>query len=99
MKKPNNRVLVYLGLGVLGLAFAVYAMVTLIGINAQLRERRAELSEINDKIEVQEIKNDEISKLSNYTDKEFSDYVEQIARDDLDYVRSGERVFVNVSGD
>ena len=32
-------------------------------------------------------------------DKAFSGYVEKIAREDLDYVKNGEVVFVNIAGD
>ena len=31
--------------------------------------------------------------------QQIPEYIEQIAREDLDYIRQGERVFVNVSGD
>lgn len=81
------------------LAFVAYAVFTLLNIHSQIKSKKDELKDINNQITVQEIKNDEMSKLYNYTDKEFSDYVEQIARDEFDYVKSGERVFVNVSGD
>lgn len=100
--KPANkrtRRLAFVALYVVVFIFAIYAVVTLVGLHSQIQERRAELEELQGEITVQEIKNDEMSKLYNYTDDEFSDYVEQIARDDLDYVKSGERVFVNVSGD
>ena len=79
--------------------FLVYSLVSLIGIRSQLRERRQELSDIQDQITVQEIKNDEMNKTANLSEDERSDYIEQIARDDLDYVKEGERVFVNVAGD
>ena len=74
-------------------------MISIIGIQAQIRERRAELDELQEQITVQEIKNAEMQKLSDSTDSDFSALVEQIARDDLDYIREGERVFINVSGD
>ena len=79
--------------------FLVYSLVTLIGIRSQLRERRQELSEIQEKIVVQEIKNDEMNRTYSLSEEERSDYIEQIARDSLDYVKEGERIFVNVSGD
>lgn len=96
--KSNSRflfILLYIGV----FAFAVYAAITLIGLHSQIAEKRAELEAIQGEITVQEIKNEEIGKMYNYTDDEFADYVERIARDDLDFVKSGERVFVNVSGD
>lgn len=80
-------------------AFMVYAMVSIIGIQAQIRERRAELDGLKEQIKVQEIKNEDIQKLYDSTGSDFSALAEQIARDDLDYIKEGERVFVNVSGD
>ncbi len=74
-------------------------MISIIGIQAQIRERRAELDELQEQITVQEIKNEEMQKLYDSTGTDFSALAEQIARDDLDYVKEGERVFVNVSGD
>ncbi len=96
-KKPSK--LVYIFLYVAVLAFVAYAVFTLLNIHSQIKSKKDELKDINNQIKVQEIKNDEMNKLYNYTDKEFSDYVEQIARDEFDYVKTGERVFVNVSGD
>ena len=82
-----------------GLAFVIYSLVTISGIQGQIRERTAQLNEIKEEITVQEIKNDAMSKTYNLTDSERSAYMERIARDDLDYVKEGERVFVNVSGE
>ena len=77
----------------------IYSMISIIGIQSQIRERKAELDEINEQITVQEIKNEDIQKLYNSTGSDFSALAEQIARDDLDYIKEGERVFVNVAGD
>ncbi len=74
-------------------------MVSIINIQSQLRSRRAELDELKEQLTVQEIKNEEMQKLYDSTGTDFSALAEQIARDDLDYVKEGERVFVNVSGD
>lgn len=97
-RKVSSRLALVL-IALAAVAFLVYSLVTLIGIRSQLRDRRQELTEIQDQITVQEIKNDEMNKTYSLSDSERSDYIEQIARDDLDYVREGERVFVNVSGD
>ena len=77
----------------------IYSMISIIGIQSQIRERKAELDELKEKITVQEIKNEEMQKLYDSTGSDFSALAEQIARDDLDYLKEGERVFVNVSGD
>ena len=74
-------------------------MISIIGIQSQIRDRKAELDELKEKITVQEIKNEEMQKLYDSTGSDFSALAEQIARDDLDYLKEGERVFVNVSGD
>ena len=86
-------------IAIIGLAFIVYALITLSGINSQIRERTEELNEIKDEITVQEIKNDSLSKTYNLTDSERSAFMERLARDQLDYVKEGERVFVNVAGE
>ena len=80
-------------------AFAVYAVVSLVSIHSQISELRQELAEIQSQITVQEIKNEEMSKINGLSEQERSEYIEQIARDELDYVKEGERVFVNVAGD
>lgn len=86
-------------LSVVAVAFLVYAVISLIGIHAQIRDRRQELDDLKSEITVQEIKNEDIKRLYDSTGSNFSALAEQIARDDLDYVKEGERVFVNISGD
>ena len=86
-------------LSLAAVAFLIYSMVSIIGIRSQIRERRAELEELKEQIAVQEIKNEEMQKLYDSTGSDFSALAEQIARDDLDYIKEGERVFVNVQGD
>ena len=97
-KKPllNLR---YIVLCVVVLVFAVYSVVTLIDLYSQIGEKKSELEALNDEIAIQEIKNEEMNDLYNSSDEEFSKYVEEIAREDLDYIKQGERVFVNISGD
>ncbi len=85
-------------LALVAVAFLIYAMVSIIGIQSQIKERRAALGKLQEQITVQEIKNDAIQKLYDSTGTDFSTLAEQIARDDLDYVKEGERIFVNVSG-
>lgn len=98
VKKPllNLR---YVVLCIVVLVFAVYSVVTLIDLYSQIAQKKSELEDLNSEITIQEIKNEEMNELYNSSDEEFSKYVEQIAREDLDYMRQGERVFVNVSGD
>ena len=90
---------VFILISVAAVAFLIYSMVSIIGIQSQIRERKKELDELKEEITVQEIKNEDMQKLYDSTGSDFSALAEQIARDDLDYVKEGERVFVNVSGD
>ena len=97
-KKPllNLR---YVVLCVVVLVFAVYSVVTLIDLYSQICEKKSELEALNYEIEIQELKNKEMNDIYNSSDEEFSEYVEEIARENLDYIKEGERVFVNISGD
>ena len=90
---------VFILISVAAVAFLIYSMISIIGIQSQIRERKKELDELKEEITVQEIKNEDMQKLYDSTGSDFSALAEQIARDDLDYVKEGERVFVNVSGD
>ena len=86
-------------IALVAVAFLIYSMVSIIDIQSQIRERKAELDELKEQITVQEIKNEDIQALYDSTGSDFSALAEQIARDDLDYIKEGERVFVNVAGD
>ncbi len=97
-KKPQLN-LRYLVLCIVILVFTVYSVITLVDLYSQISEKKSELESIQDEITIQEIKNNEMNDLYNSSDEEFSGYVEQIAREDLDFIKQGERVFVNVSGD
>lgn len=97
-KKPllNLR---YVVLCVVVLVFAIYSVVTLIDLYSQIGEKKNQLEELNHEIEIQEYKNNEMNEIYNSSDEEFSQYVEEKAREELDYIKEGERVFVNISGD
>lgn len=95
-KKKINKVGIVVKLALVG--FAVYAVVTLLNQHIELLEKRQVLSDLENQIMVQEIKIEEIQDVMNYSDEENKEYMEQIARKQLDYVKNGERVFVNVTG-
>ena len=80
------------------LVFAVYAVYALVTQYSQIDKKKSQLAELNKKISVQEIKNDEITNIYNLSDKDNEDYIEQKAKED-GYLHAGERVFVNISGD
>lgn len=95
-KKRNKKfILLYVALA----AFVVYAAFTIINQSIEISDKKAELSSINKQLEIVEIKSDYLKEIKNYKGKDLSEYMENIAREDLDYIKNGERVFVNVSGD
>ena len=69
----------------------------------KISNAKAELAQVDEIIFTQKQKNSELKKVSDAVekndDKAFSGYVEKIAREDLDYVKNGEVVFVNIAGD
>ena len=100
IKKPEKKKINKIGLTIkLALVvFAVYAVVTLLNQHIEILEKHHNLSDLETDIMVQEIKIEEIQNVKNYSDEENAEYMEQIARSELDYVKNGERVFVNVTG-
>lgn len=100
IKKPEKKKINKIGLTIkLALVvFAVYAVVTLLNQHIEILEKHQTLSDLETDIMVQEIKIEEIQNVKNYSDEENAEYMEQIARTELDYVKNGERVFVNVTG-
>ena len=100
IKKPEKKKINKIGLTIkLALVvFAVYAVVTLLNQHIEILEKQQSLRDLETDIMVQEIKIEEIQNVKNYSDEENAEYMEQIARTELDYVKNGERVFVNVTG-
>ena len=100
IKKPEKKKINKIGLTIkLALVvFAVYAVVTLLNQHIEILEKHQTLGDLETDIMVQEIKIEEIQNVKNYSDEENAEYMEQIARSELDYVKNGERVFVNVTG-
>ena len=94
-QKKKNFWLLYLVI----FGFAVYSVITLVNQSIAIEAKKAELQKVKDQIVVQEIKNDDLSEVNNFTEEQKKEYIEQVARDTNGYVKSGERVFINVSGD
>ncbi len=84
---------------ILPILLVLYTVVMLINQYSQLKEKKAKLDEINSKIAVQKLKNDELLKIANATDEECTGYIEKVARENLNLSKKGERVFINVLGD
>ncbi len=76
------------------------ALVTLVFWQIRITDKRAELEELHAQIAAQDTKNEEIRETvkSLENDSGLKEYAEKKAREDLDYAKPGERVFVDVGG-
>lgn len=76
------------------------ALVTLVFWQMRISDKRAELAALQTQIEMQNTKNAEIQKTvsSLENDNGLREYAERKAREDLDYAKPEERIFVDVGG-
>ena len=76
------------------------ALVTHIFWQMRIMDKRAELATLQTQIEIQNARNAEIQKTvsSLENDRGLRDYAERKAREDLDYAKPDERIFVDVGG-
>lgn len=75
--------------------FIGYLIVNLVICRVNISTKQQELSAVQAELEAQRAANEEISRELDGTDAEIT---ERTARDELDYARPNERVFVDVSG-
>lgn len=76
--------------------FAVYAGVTIVQLQVDVRQRQRELSDVQQKCEQQRIQNKELElQLSRGDD---ADYIERTARERLNFVHPYEKVYINAAG-
>ena len=80
------------------LIFVGYVVFTFVNQQMQINQKKVEYEQKVQEVAVQNIKNEEMSKVVNSTDKESQEYIEKIARENLDFAKEGERDFVNISG-
>lgn len=93
-KKKNGlsgQMLMYCVVGLVVLLMAI----ALVQSQSTLREKQAELDAILAQCDMQQMENDALEDLMNNSDAE---YIERKAREELDYVLPGERVYIIKSG-
>lgn len=96
-KKTKKKRYILLYLAIIGFAF--YAVITIVNQNVQISEKKSQLKDLQQQINVVEIQTQYLQKVQGYTGDELSEYIEKIAKEDLGYVSDGERIFINVAGD
>ena len=98
-KQKDVKSVVKAVLSVVLVAFAFYVVITLVNQQVEIAEKKAQLDELNEEIVIQEVKNDEIKQVNEFDDSENDAYIERMAREEFDYSKQGERVFINVAGE
>ncbi len=93
-KRPLRRII----FGGAFIVFLICSVFSIASINKQISDKRQQYNAIQNQISIQELKNSELKHVLNYSDEEYLEYVISKAHNDLDYVRQGERVFINSAG-
>lgn len=98
-KRKRRLSLSKLLLAMVTFVFLVYSAFTIISQSITVSQKKAQLADLNSQLQIQEILNEDIKSVLDYDGEQNDEYMEQIARNELDYIKQGERVFVNISGD
>ena len=91
-RKSKKNTLIRVALAFL----CLYAIVMLIHVQIEISDKKNEIAEIEKQIALQQIEN---QKMKDALETDDPDYIEQAARNELDYAKPGEKVFVDISGD
>lgn len=94
-KRKKRYILLYLAI----IGFAFYAVITIINQNVQIADKKSQLKDLQQQINVIEIQTQYLQKVQGYKGDELSEYMEKIAKEELGYISEGERIFINVAGD
>lgn len=93
-RRPKKSVLLHAAVFVL----AAYMLVALINQQIEIREKRQQLDASRRQIQIQEIQNEDLKHAFSTGADDSSDYIERKAREELNYAKPGERVFINIAG-
>lgn len=91
VKKRKRSVIICFCIVVLCACFAI----SVISVTRRINETKAEINDVKAQYAEQVKENEKLGKVVESGDKD--EYVEEIARDKLGYVKPGERVYYNVS--
>ena len=76
--------------------FCLYAVVMWIHVQLEISEKESQIADTKSQIEAQKSTNE---KMKNALENEDPDYIEQAIRNELDYAKPGEKVFIDISGE
>lgn len=78
------------------IAAAVYVIVSLVQLQAQIGEASQKCDEVSEAYENQQLENRELQRLLESGNEE--EYIERVAREQLGFVKPDEKVFYDVAG-
>lgn len=78
------------------LAFLLYAAATIIRLQSQIADKRAELDSLTEQVDAYELANEQLRQ--EMQDGISEEDISELARTELSYAEPGERVFVDTSG-
>lgn len=90
--KPRKNVILRLCI----FAFVLYAAVMLVDMQVQLASRKQEADELAARVDEQFLANKELERRLQAGAGD--EYIERVAREELDYVYPDEKVFIDISG-
>ncbi|MDD5952929.1 MAG: septum formation initiator family protein [Oscillospiraceae bacterium] len=96
-KKKRSKGKIILRIAIV--AFLLYAVITFITQQVQIGQKESELTQLQQSLSVQNLKNAELKEALDAGLTKSNEYIERMARKNLDYSKPGERIFVNISGD
>ena len=98
-ERPKKRTNWILCIG--AIAFVIAIAVMIVDQNVKICESQKQLEELQEQINLQEIKNEELKDVAEAVEKEefdkYSDYIEKRARM-YGFTKDGEVVFINIAG-
>ena len=78
------------------LAFAVYIVASIVNQQIQIGQKKQELSMVSQQLNAQNLKNEELKTALETGTTDSDEFIERKAREELNYVKPNERVFVTL---
>ena len=93
-KKKRSKLVLKLAL----LSFVFYVIALMISQQMMVQDKKNKLDDLNQKLTIQKMKNEEIKKSLDSESENDLQSIEKAARDDLQLAKQGERIFINAAG-
>lgn len=79
-------------------AIIFYFVFMLFNQQLQINDKKRKLEQLTEKLQSQKMANSKLRDFEGADGETNKDYIERVARENLDLSKKGERVFINVSG-